>query len=255
MNWNDPNSVAIFAAWGQWAGAIGSFLAVVVAVGIAIWSARQAYKQSRQARYDSARPVLSVSSKHNSTLYPIRTQQGCNNLLDWTSLTQTIVVKNVGSGTAFNVMSILYGPESVVENNQRYVLNNNRPWAWTMSSLGSNDNELCVHDSGSTLFYEGNMHIESYSFLAPAQPDNPDDQEPTYICRVVVTYHDIFKCKHASIFDYDIDGNWTMHAVLEDIPYDLHDLKGLKYPVSKVTLLKRFKKRLPRINISISRHP
>jgi hypothetical protein len=44
-----------------------------------------------------------------------------------------------------------------------------------------------------------------------------------------------------------------MRAVLEDILYDLHDLEGMKSPLSKVPLLKRLKKSVPRINISISR--
>lgn len=52
--------------------------------------------------------------------------------------------------------------------------------------------------------------------------------------------------KHVSIFDVDLDDNWTMQAVLEDISYDLHDLEGLKKPL-RLPLLKRFKKCIPRL--------
>ena len=237
MNWGDPNSVAIFAAWGQCIGALGSLLAVAVAVGIAIWSGRQSQKQSQQGLYHSAQPVLVVGSGH------IRTQPSLPSLLDWQASDHIINIKNVGTGTAFNIMSVLHAPEFTVENGQRYGHNCHRPWTSTMNSLGINDNELCVHNIADFLFFEENTHIGSYSFLAPSHPDNPSIHEPTYICRVVVTYHDIFKRKHASIFDYDVDGNWTMQKILEDIQYDLYDLKRSKPTVPKVSLLKRFRRR------------
>lgn len=239
MNWNDPNWVG---AIGQWVGALSSLLAIVIAVGIAIWSGGQSQMQSRQDRYNSARPVLIVSSKHGSNLYSIVTQQGLNSVPDRTSLTQTVAIKNAGSGPAFNVMSILHCPESIIQNGQRTFLNGHRSWAWTMSSLGINDNELCVHNIADFLFLEENTHIGSYSFLAPGHPDNPSIHEPTYICRVIVTYHDIFKRKHASVFDYDIDGNWTNVHILENIQYDLYDLKRLKPVVPKFSLLKLLKR-------------
>ncbi len=67
----DPNWVG---AIGQWAGATFTFAAVVVALHEVV----ENRKQSHYDRYDSARPVLSVSSKHDNTLYPIRTQQSLN---------------------------------------------------------------------------------------------------------------------------------------------------------------------------------
>jgi hypothetical protein len=49
--------------------------------------------------------------------------------------------------------------------------------------------------------------------------------EDWFICRVTTTYRDIFKRKHASIFDLDIRGYWILRAFLEDIPKDLYDLQ------------------------------
>ena len=248
MNWfevnlKDLNSIAIFAARGQWAGAFASLLAVIVAVGIAIWSGRQAQKQSRQSRYDSARPVLVVSSEYDDgALIPPSTQAGLPGWIDWNNPKQNIFIKNVGSGVAFNIMSVLYGPSSLVKDRQSIPAQDNEHWTWMMSNLSIGEEKMCLHDRGGSIFFECNRQIEGYSFLAPAQPlHNPDDHEPTYICRVVVTYHDIFKRKHASIFDCNLDGNWTMRTVLEDIRYDLRDLKGLKQP-PRPSFLKRLKK-------------
>jgi hypothetical protein len=61
VNWSDPNFVSLFGAWGQWAGAFGSFAAVIVAIWIALRSSKVSQKQSLQASYNAARPVLVVS--------------------------------------------------------------------------------------------------------------------------------------------------------------------------------------------------
>lgn len=240
----DPNWVG---AIGQWAGAVATVAAVIVALR----EARGNSIQSRQDRYDAAHPVLIVSNGN------IRTQPGLSGWLDWNASDQIVYLKNIGTGTAFNVMSVLYGPESVVKNNKIIPAQNNEHWTWIMSSLGITDpHKPYSYNIGGSMYFDSNKQIGDYSFLAPAQPlYNPADQEPTYVCRVITTYHDIFKRKHASIFDFDLHGNWVMRAVLEDIPYDLHDLEGLKSPAPKTPLLKRLKKNVPRINISISCGP
>ena len=80
-------------------------------------------------------------------------------------------------------------------------------------------------------FAEGNKHIESkdhkqkYSFNAPKHPFSPSSQqEPRCICRVTITYHDIFHRKHASISDFIFLQGWQVVALLDDIISDLGDL-------------------------------
>ncbi len=57
-------------------------------------------------------------------------------------------------------------------------------------------------------FSEANQSIESknhkhtYAFNAPKQPvASPNAGELWYICRITITYQDIFRRKHASIYD------------------------------------------------------
>jgi hypothetical protein len=139
MIWNDPNQIALFAAIGQWASAIASFLAVVVAVSIAIWSSKNAQKQSRRIRYDSVRPALIISgedpvhtlnernrnddayiSRKNGHYFQIITMQpGEQGWIDWNASDHFITLQNVGTGVAFNVMSAIFGPESLVDHRDR----------------------------------------------------------------------------------------------------------------------------------------
>ncbi len=139
-------------------------------------------------------------------------------------------MENQGTGTAFNIMSVLYGPESVVlDFNTRTTDLNNHHWTCLTDSLAVGESKECVYQQGGSTFFQGQKHLGKYSLNALPQPFiQPMDQEPTYLCRVTTTYHDIFRRKHASIFDLDINGNWTMRACLENIKQDLHDLEGSK---------------------------
>ena len=80
-------------------------------------------------------------------------------------------------------------------------------------------------------FSEANKSIESkspehkYTFNAPKQPlSSPNSGEPWYICRVTMTYQDIFHQKHASIYDLAFQQRWQVVALIDDIKNDLGDL-------------------------------
>jgi hypothetical protein len=47
---------------------------------------------------------------------------------------------------------------------------------------------------------------------------------PWYICRVTMTYQDIFHRKHASIYDLAFQQRWQVVALIDDIKNDLGDL-------------------------------
>ena len=47
-----------------------------------------------------------------------------------------------------------------------------------------------------------------------------------HLARLIITYHDIFKRKHASIFDYVQNVGWQLIAFEENIGEDLYDLQG-----------------------------
>jgi hypothetical protein len=80
-------------------------------------------------------------------------------------------------------------------------------------------------------FTEGNKQIETKdhkqkrSFNAPKHPlSQLTQKEPKCICRVTITYHDLFHRKHASIYDLLFQQGWQVVALIDDITSDLGDL-------------------------------
>lgn len=262
MRWGDPTFVALFAAWGQWISAIGSFLAVGVAIWISLYANKAAQQQSRQDRYDTARPVLVMSDtdlQYDTTAHAfinsklrsydqysrICVQKDLWTWIDWNEEKQTTNVKNVGAGTAFNITSMMFGPEAVSGNSKTFDAKN-ICWKYKINILSANENKQCEYYKSIYQFLKKG-DIRGYSFLAPPQPIvDPSDRERLYtelvaVCRVVITYHDVYKRKHASIFDLDVRGYWIMKAILEDIPMDIYDLERANQP-SRIPLLKRLLK-------------
>jgi hypothetical protein len=251
MDWNNPNHIAIFAGLGQWVSAIASFLAVVVALYVSIRSNNASQKQSQRVRYDSARPALVISGENpvytindrnaNDSAYisrddrrsnrfqTINTQPGKQGWIDWNASEHLITLQNVGTGVAFNVMSVIFGPESLEDNGKILDASKNDYWHCKINIFNIGENKACKYSKPVQHLLKGN--VDGYSFLAPPQPiiDSSDKKrmlyEDWFICRVTTTYRDIFKRKHASIFDLDIRGYWIMRAFLEDIPKDLYDLQ------------------------------
>lgn len=256
MNWSDPNFVALFAAWGQWVAAFSTLTAVAVAIWIAFRSSKESRKQSRQVGYDAARPVLVISEgpfdwpdqQFGHEKYSrISNQIGKPGWIDWNVNKHKVTLKNVGTGTAFNVISVLFGPESLNENGKSADASQNDYWQQKKNILSVGDKEEGEYWVFRATNSRLKKNVAGYSLLAPAQPllDSSDKAgayyEPTYVCRVTTTYHDIFKRKHMSIFDLDLRGNWNMTAILEDISHDLYDLQKNDLP-SHTPLLKRLTK-------------
>src|SRR5581483_2290763 len=109
-------------AIGQWISALASFLAVAVALGVAIWSAKQAQKQFQQTRYDEAKPILIIDGN-------VLTQSSHG---DWLAQAdQNLTIKNAGKGVAFDVMSVIYPPESIIYDQKRLDQTIEDPNHWT----------------------------------------------------------------------------------------------------------------------------
>ncbi len=72
---------------------------------------------------------------------------------------------------------------------------------------------------------ESKSHIHKYTLNAPKQPlSSPNSTESWFICRITITYHDIFHRKHASIHDLAFRQKWQVVALIDDIINDLEDL-------------------------------
>jgi len=221
MNWSDPNWVG---AAGQWAGAIASFLAVVAAVGIALYSGRQAQKQIRA----SVLPRL-VININGTTIW----QKRAGLYLDWSTNHHIASMKNIGPGPAFNIVSVIYGPESYPgEAGKPRIEGPETHWTlWSDDLLASGEQKDQQYNLGASIFYKDNQWLKKgkkrYCLYAPAVPDfRMQNPLPCYIARIVTTYQDIYGKKHASIFDADDMGRLKQIGFLENIGKDLHDLEG-----------------------------
>lgn len=226
----DPNWVG---AIGQWAGAIGT----TGAVAVALYQASDAKKSTRQARYDGARPILMIGTRPQTAMaekdYPLAIQPDNPTWLQWNAREQSLDIQNIGTGVALNIVSVLYGPEALVlpgNTQKRDNMARNEHWtAWDCNPISPGQHEIVPYTIGASMFIEGNKRIQNCSFNASPHPFfNPIDPEPTYLCRVTTTYHDVFGRKHASIFDVDSQYRWRMVACLENIKIDLFDLEGLQ---------------------------
>ncbi len=224
----------------QAAAAIATFLAV----GVALWLGIREGRRSLRARYDDARPILQIVSDPQS----IPVQQGNELYLDWNKPQFSIEIQNVGNGPALNVRSVIYGPEAVAIPNPKSLTadkihrsdeRENHWYQWTTDAVSQRENSpkkldyvlAGSHPLRSNNFAEANKYIESkdhkqkYTFNAPKQPVSRS-KEPTCICRVTITYHDIFHRKHASIYDLIFRQGWQVVALIDDVISDLGDLAG-----------------------------
>jgi len=198
-----------------------------------------------QARYDDARPVIQITS--DPLMIPV--QAGNQSYLVWDKQPQPkIEVYNIGNGAAFNIRSVIYGPEATAVADPstlqgtltwKHFSNEkeNHWYHWTTDAISQGKRESLQYTLAGTntpyRFSEANKHIESkdhkqtYTFNAPKHPlSQPTLKEPWSICRITITYHDIFHRKHASIYDLIFRQGWQVVAMIDDITNDLSDLVG-----------------------------
>ena len=229
------------AAIAQIVAAVATFSAVVVALRLG----KREDQRSLQARYDDARPVLILRSDPQS----IPVHQGGDCYLDWGASAPAITVYNAGNGPAFNVRSVIYGPEDAAYGSGegwQYLADpkkaeeeREKHWHhWTVDAVSQGEEKALLYTLAgiftSKKFAQAKKVIETkdhqhrYAFNAPKQPlESPNvSKEPWCICRNTITYHDIFHRKHASIYNLIFRQGWQVVALLDNISNDLDDLVG-----------------------------
>jgi len=227
-------------------------IAQIAVAAVAVWAVRVALRQGKneaerslQARYDEARPVLIIRSGPQS----IPVHQGSDWYLDWSASPPVITVYNAGNGPAFNITSVIYGPEAIAASDSngtwRYWIGakaeeeREKRWHhWTVDVISQGEEKDLPYTLASSFspkvfsqakkWIESRDHKQKYAFNAPKQPlESPNvSKERWCICRVTITYHDIFHRKHASIYDLIFRQGWQVVALLDDISNDLDDLVG-----------------------------
>lgn len=212
------------------AGAVqGMSTIVLVAVTIAlVWvtrtyaeaAKRQAeqserqVEETRQQRFDQHRPVV-----HPSGSLPLTN----NSSVDWSQLDFELLLRNVGTGVALTLCGVLFPPEPEAPPSTlppRYTM-------WRESPLlPGTDGRSGKLATGGTIM-NGDATIDGHRLFAPRKPTY---QEMTkcgkynVLARLTLTYEDIFKRKHAAIYDFiDIHG-WQCVALLPGILEDLEDV-------------------------------
>ncbi len=142
--------------------------------------------------------------------------------LNKTTNEQRISIHNVGPGVALNVASVLFSESynTVSDDAITYI-----HWTcWLGVPVAAGLVMKADHKLNRGLNDDvNNMRIGSYTLNAP-EP-NPNFSLPNTLARITITYLDIFRRKHASIFDYVETDGWQLVEFLEDITDDLHDLQ------------------------------
>ena len=154
--------------------------------------------------------------------------------LKWDAPQQPLILNNVGTGTAFNVASVLYGCTAYLHDGPTGpILSpavNNPHWIrWLGVPIAAGAEIPAPLTLGASTFLQGNDHIGGYSFHAPAQPSMAAIATQGVlwaVARLTITYHDISGRKYASIFDYVRARGWYKVDIIPGIDRDIDDLEG-----------------------------
>ncbi len=141
-------------------------------------------------------------------------------------------LKNIGVGPAFTIYGILFGPPVNSQPPQmRYVV-----WNYPALTPGVSGDKITL-SPGSHI--SSDTEIKGYTLYVP-----DDEDHVGVLARFMLTYHDVFGRKHASIYDYHSHIGWMNRGHFSDIEYDIYELdqqtpgakqsKQFFYGVSKI---------------------
>jgi hypothetical protein len=219
------------------AASVITALAALLATGAAIWLAilnRQLVKASQKQVAVSQEQVKisqeQLDSQQRPLLIPVGTpifHPEHDNWLKWEVNEQPISLRNLGTGTAFNIASILYGCTAYIHDSptgpKLYPSIHDPHWSrWLGMPIAPGEQE-------DRSLLQGNDHIGDYSFKAPEEPGMmamATQGALWRVARLTTTYHDISGRKYASIFDYVRNLGWYKVDVAQDITRDLFDMEG-----------------------------
>ena len=172
---------------------------------------RRQEDRAAQDRFDLRRPLLIPVS-----LLGIVDAMGS---VAWGNRDSVVLMRNAGPGVALDIAALLLGP-SDLSMNERYS-------AWSPTPLPPMAADQVIQFRSGASMISLQATIDAHMLCAP---DRPSDGElyagATWaVLRLTLTYRDIYRRKHAAIFNYTSMGRWETVAIVEDISKDLRDLE------------------------------
>ena len=149
-------------------------------------------------------------------------------------------VENAGSGIAFNVRGVIFGPEPEVAMNKVPGFLHSRVYPMPVKP-GEQPPDQVWKRGGPPLI--GDVEIGNSTrkckLYAPKQ-STADAGTAMCEARLTLTYSDVFGRKHAALFNFTTQKSWEMVAYLPDIDMDLADiereaLRALPYGAPRIS--------------------
>lgn len=211
------------------AGAIQSFSSIVLTIATAFLviitfiytkaAKRQAHQAERQVaetreqRFDEFLPVL-----HPFGNIPIDVDG-----VDWNKPEMNIQLRNVGRGVALIVCGVLFPPKP--ETPSKDVIRRYTIWRET-PFLPEAHSRIVTLKQGKTIM-GGDITIGKYTLFAQKKPSRQEmmvASKYNIVARLTLTYQDIFRRKHAAVFDYIESYGWQCIGLLSNIAKDFEDI-------------------------------
>jgi len=203
--------------WGLVATVASTVVTALATAALAAFTAvtlrylRRQEDRAAQERFDQHRPLVIPTASLG-----IVDDRGN---VTWVVRDTSVPVHNAGAGVALNVVALLLGSLDL-SMNERYTGRYPTP-------LPSMAADQTIQFRGGASMIPSQTTIDAHRLCAP---DKPSDGAllagaAWYVLRLTLTYRDIFRRKHAAIFDYTRMGQWETVAIIENIPKDLLDLE------------------------------
>jgi hypothetical protein len=200
---------------------LAAFIAAVASVIVIVITLQQ-FRLSREARYDSYRPLLYPSEKPALA----RSTTG-ETVLGLPAAGEGLVIYNAGSGVATNVRGAIYGPKPaepmrVLPDLQYLRLETPLPDKSSAPVVSAPGGWILPGDT--SVVGRGNNKPTLYAPPRPTLGSQMYKSAPNIVWRLTLTYHDIFGRKHASVFDLTDQFVWRCVGFFPNIPKDIEEL-------------------------------
>ena len=234
-DWLDVHASAI-----QGVSSVVLLAVTVVLVVVTFTYAKAAQRQAEQAEKQVAAIEQERLDRQRPIVYPLgQLPLTEDNHVDWAKLEGCdLRLENVGAGVALILCGVLFAPEP--DTPPRILPDRFTVWREPPLLPGaSRPIKLAI---GKTIM-NGDAKISEYPLFAPKKPTYHEltmGGRYNVLARLTLTYQDIFKRKHAAVFDYIDLYAWQCVVFLADIPSDLEDVDNVARGVMMRSAMPRF---------------